>query len=148
MLGRIPPNWGCHQQVTSFWFQHGFLSPQKWEGKFLVSADDFVLWKAIDYKINSAALFYDWLAFDCFVTYGPDSMTLMNVFEIGGTAPSSILFLSIFLFVVADNFIYIYLEHFRHQNSWSISDSVFHAIFKASPVSLSNTRTTSLPRCV
>ena len=40
------------------------------------------------------------------------------------------------------------LEHFRHQNCWSISDSVLHAIFKASPVSLLNTRTTSLPRCV
>ena len=40
------------------------------------------------------------------------------------------------------------LEHFRHQNCWSISDSVLHAIFKDSPVSLLNTRTTSLPRCV
>ena len=40
------------------------------------------------------------------------------------------------------------LEHFPHQNSWSIWDSVLHAIFKASPVSLLNTRTTSLPRCV
>ena len=40
------------------------------------------------------------------------------------------------------------LEHFRHQNCWSISDSVLHAIFKASPVSLLNTRLTSLPRCV
>ena len=38
--------------------------------------------------------------------------------------------------------------YFRHQNSWSISDYVLHAIFMASPGSLLNTRTTSLPRCV
>ena len=39
-------------------------------------------------------------------------------------------------------------EHFPHQNCWSISDSVLHALLKASPVPLLNTRTTSLPRCV
>ena len=34
------------------------------------------------------ALFYDnCLASDCFVTYGPVSMKLINVFKIGGTDP-------------------------------------------------------------
>ena len=68
----------------------------------------------------------NWLAADCFVTYSPVSIKLINVF----------------------NFYFFPLEHFRHQNSWSISDSVLHAVLKASPVSLLNTRTTSLPWCV
>ena len=48
------------------------------------------IWKAIDCEINSAALFYDnCLASDCFVTYGPVSIKLINVFKIGGTLNSS-----------------------------------------------------------
>ena len=38
------PNWGWHQQVIFFWFQHVFLSPQKWEWKFLVSSDVLLWW--------------------------------------------------------------------------------------------------------
>ena len=54
--------------------------------------------------------------------------------------------LEFFLFFI---FYFIFpLEHFPHQNCWSISDSVLYALLKASPVPLLNTRTTSLPRRV
>ena len=38
------PNWGWHQQVIFFWFQHGVLSPEKWERKFLVSFVSLKWW--------------------------------------------------------------------------------------------------------
>ena len=41
---------------------------------------DFVFWKAIDCEFNSAALSYNCLASDCYVTYGPVSTKRINVF--------------------------------------------------------------------
>ena len=38
------PNWGWHQQVIFLWFQHGVLSPQKWERKFLVPFVSLMKW--------------------------------------------------------------------------------------------------------
>ena len=132
MLGWIP-------QVVSFWFRHRFLSPQKWEGKLLVS---FVSLKSWYFGRQSIAkltahpyfMILDWLLI-------ASSHTVQSVWNI-------LMFLKLVELIHLFLCFKFPLEHFRHQNSWSISDSALHVIFKASPVSLFSTRTTSLPRCV
>ena len=111
------------------------------------SFGDFVLCGAISCEINSAALFYDnWLA--------SDFLLLSNMVQ-------SIWYLLMFLKLVE----LIHLDFFSFLifpwntfnirtviwvafDSWSISDCVSHAIFKAFPMSLLNTRTISLLQCV
>ena len=139
MLRWIPQNWGCHQQVISFWFQ-----PTK------MGTEVFCLFCVSEVKISLVTSYYgrqsikkltvqpyfmiiDWLLVA--LSYAVQSAWNLLMFILNRINWSTVISKKIYIYFLKFPF-----EHFWHQNSWSISNSVLHVqilycMFKPFPVS-------------
>ena len=156
MLGRIPQNWGgpstSHLSLTGF--SVGFWAHKNRKGclSLLIlwcddSFGDFVLWGQSVAKLTVQPCFMiiDWLLIFLLLSHMAQSVWNLLMF----LKLVALIHLDFFLFLIFPwNTFNIRTVIWVAFDSWSLSDCVLHAIFKASPVSLLNTRTISLLRCV